>query len=79
MRYNKKLVVFTKLHKKYNQYNIEGNSLFATMLSIKELMPNKDEWIIFKIQLEALIEENKDIVDLNLIGFPENWKEILEI
>jgi len=77
--YNKKLVVFTKLHKKYNQYNIEGNSLFATMLSIKELMPNKDEWIIFKIQLEDLLEENKDIVDLNLIGFPENWKEILEI
>lgn len=77
--YNKKLVVFTRLHKKYSQYNIEGNSLFATILSIKELMSNKDEWIVFKIQLEALLEENKDIVDLNLIGFTENWSEILDI
>lgn len=77
--YNKKLVVFTKLHKKYSEYNIEGNSLFATILSIKELMPNKDEWIAFKIELEALLECNEDIVDLNLIGFPQNWNEILDI
>ena len=42
-------------------------------------MPNKDEWEVFKIQLEALIEENEHIIDLKLIGFLENWKEILEI
>ena len=77
--YNKKFVVFTKLHKNYSQYNIDGNSLFATILSIKELMPNKDEWIMFKIQLEALIEQNKDIVDLNLIGFPDDWRGILDM
>lgn len=77
--YNKKFVVFTKLHKKYSKYNVEGNSLLATILTIKELMPNKDEWNVFKIQLEALIEENQHIIDLKLIGFPENWSEILDI
>lgn len=77
--YNKKFVVFTRLHKKYSKYNVEGNSLLATILTIKELMPNKDEWEVFKIQLEALIEENEHIIDLKLIGFLENWKEILEI
>lgn len=77
--YNKKFVVFTRLHKKYSKYNVEGNSLLATILTIKELMPNKDEWDVFKIQLEALIEENEHIIDLKLIGFLENWKEILEI
>ena len=77
--YNKKFVVFTRLHKKYSKYNVEGNSLLATILTIKELMPNKDEWEVFKIQLEALIEENENIIDLKLIGFLENWKEILEI
>lgn len=77
--YNKKFVVFTRLHKKYSKYNVEGNSLLATILTIKELMPNKDEWEVFKIQLEALIEENENIIDLKLIGFLESWKEILEI
>lgn len=77
--YNKKFVVFTKLHKKYSKYNIDGNSLLATILTIKEIMPNKDEWNVFKIQISTLIEENLHIIDLKLIGFPENWIEILEI
>lgn len=77
--YNKKMSITPKIHNKYKKYQLDLNKLFVSILVIKELTKFKLEWDTFKIRLEALLEENKDIVDLNLIGFPKNWREILDI
>ena len=53
----------SKISFQFSGNPIKFKSTISLFSSIKELMPNKDEWIIFKIQLEALIEENKDIVE----------------
>lgn len=75
--YNKKMAIAPKLHNKYCQYNIDLNRLFISILAIKELTMRTSEWEVFRTHLEALVEEFKDVIDLKLIGFPENWTEIL--
>ncbi|NFA91035.1 abortive infection bacteriophage resistance protein [Clostridium botulinum] len=75
--YNKKLAINPKVHNKYIKYNLDLKRLFITILSIKELTINCDEWNTFKIQLEALFEEYQAYINLKLIGFPYNWKDIL--
>lgn len=75
--YNKKMTITPMIHNKYKKDNIVLNRLFISILAIKELTKNIPEWTTFKIQLEALINEYIDVVDLELIGFPENWSEIL--
>lgn len=77
--YNKKMSITPKIHNKYKKYDLDLNKLFVSILAIKELAKFKLEWNTFKIQLESLLEENEDIVDLKLIGFPDNWREILSI
>ena len=77
--YNRKINILPKLHKNYNGYNIDKTKIFATILVIKEFMlkNNSEEWEMFLIKLESLIDSYSDVLDLNLIGFKENWKEIL--
>lgn len=77
--YNRKINILPKLHKKYNKYNIDKTKIFATILVIKEfaIKNNNIEWDMFLIQLESLIEAYSDVVDLDLIGFKNEWEEIL--
>jgi len=75
--YNKKMTITPKLHNKYNKDGIDLNRLFISILAIKELTKNTSEWDVFGTQLNHLINEYKDVIDLQLIGFPEDWSEIL--
>lgn len=77
--YNKKMAITPMIHNKYKKDNIVLNRLFISILAIKELTKNisESEWNTFRIQLEALINDYIDVIDLELIGFPENWSEIL--
>lgn len=75
--YNKKMVITPRIHNKYNSYELETNRLFVSILAIKELTIDMIEWRNFETELKALIEEYMDVIDLKLIGFPENWIEIL--
>lgn len=75
--YNKKMTITPMIHNKYKKDNIVLNRFFISILAIKELTKNIPEWATFKIQLETLIHEYIDVIDLELIGFPENWSEIL--
>lgn len=78
--YNKKLAITPKIHNKYQRYNLDINKIYVSILAIKELTINThtSEWTNFRTQLEALIEEYIDVIDLNLIGFPDNWLEIIQ-
>lgn len=77
--YNRKINILPKLHKKYNKYDIDKTKIFASILVIKEftIKNNNNEWDMFLIQLESLIEAYSDVVNLELIGFKSEWKEIL--
>ncbi|ADK16320.1 Abi family protein [Clostridium ljungdahlii] len=77
--YNKKMAIIPKLHNRYNEYkeSINSNRLFISILGIKELTKNGSKWGIFQNKLKKLLNEYKDVIDLRLIGFPENWVEIL--
>lgn len=75
--YDRKFTKLAKLHEKYNEYEIEKDSLFCTILVIKELMSNVNEWTVIRDKLEKLFNEYIDVIDLKQIGLLENWKEIL--
>lgn len=79
--YNTKINIIPKLHKKYEKYDIDKTRIFASILVIKELIisNNETEWKMFVIKLESLIESSLHAIDLNLIGFIDNWKEVLEL
>lgn len=76
--YNKRLDINPKLHSKYSKDNLDPTRIFVSILAIKELTVNGSEWTEFKSQLELLIDEYINDIDLRLIGFPQNWREILK-
>ena len=62
--------------------NLEEKSkrkLWGAILSLKKLYPFKDKWNNETLKkLVSLVNEHKESVDLEHIGFPHNWKEELE-
>jgi abortive infection bacteriophage resistance protein len=57
---------------------IKNNSLFAYTLVLLKRLPDKESKKSFIQTLETLTEEYKDDIDMKLIGFPENYLEILK-
>lgn len=54
-------------------------SVFEYIVIMKELYRRPDKWKDgFLRQFRRLYFDYKDIVDLTMLGFPENWLEILE-
>lgn len=52
--------------------------LFDQILVLKFLYPDKKYWnILFVLPLEALVEEYLEYINLDHIGFPQDWKRIL--
>lgn len=56
----------------YNHDNVNPNTIFATLLCIKRLLPRDKHWIEFADTLEILFEKYPD-VDKLCIGFPQDW------
>ena len=53
--------------------------IFDQILMLKFLYANKNEWNAhFVLQLETLINEYDSCIKFTHIGFPENWKDLLE-
>jgi Abortive infection bacteriophage resistance protein len=61
-----------KEHKKY-----VSNRLFPLLLAMKKMVCNKTTWRDFTVNLAALIDEF-EVVNLELIGFPNEWRELVE-
>ena len=74
--YNAKLTKTPRLYKQYAKMHIVNNRVFATLLIIKQLLPNDRHWNDFVQIIEVLIEKYPS-VKLHYIGFPQNWTNLL--
>ena len=71
--YNTKLAKTPKL---YRQYDVGNSRIFATLLTLKHILPNDRHWHDF-VQTVDLLIEKYPCVNLRLIGFPQEWTEHL--
>ena len=76
--YNAKLSKTPMLYKEYSEAGIGNNRIFGVLLCLKQLLKNDSHWKIFVQNIELLFEKYES-VDIKTMGFPENWKELLEI
>ena len=76
--YNAKLSKTPMLYKEYSEIGIGNNRIFGVLLCLKQLLKNDSHWNIFVDKIEMLFEKYES-VDIKTMGFPENWKELLEI
>lgn len=74
--YNRPLTSKPRLNKKSLEMGIISDRIFAHIYVLKELIQG-DEWKLFVTKLEALITEYNNVVELDKIGFPEDWEAIL--
>ena len=75
--YNVKLAKTPELYKQYNEQNISNNRIFATLLCLKRIIPNDKHWDEFINSIDILFNKYTH-VNIGFMGFPDNWKELLE-
>jgi len=76
--YFHKFVKFPRLPK--GIYNVNSQRLFDDVYIMKYLYLDHEKWKnSFVPALEGLIEEYSDDIQLKYIGFPLNWKELLDL
>ncbi len=75
--YNAKLSKTPILYKEYTQAGIRNNRIFGVLLCLKHLLKEDTHWNLFVDKLELLFEKYES-VDIDTMGFPKNWKELLE-
>lgn len=76
--YNAKLSKTPMLYKEYSEIGIGNNRIFGVLLCLKQLLKNDSHWNIFVDKIELLFEKYES-VDIKTMGFPENWKKLLEV
>lgn len=76
--YNAKLSKTPMLYKEYSEAGIGNNRIFGVLLCLKQLLKTDSHWNIFVEKIELLFEKYES-VDVRTMGFPENWKELLEV
>lgn len=76
--YNAKLSKTPALYKEYSVAGIGNNRIFGVLLCIRTLLKNDSHWNLFVDKVEMLLEKYEH-VDIKTMGFPDNWKELLEI
>jgi abortive infection bacteriophage resistance protein len=75
--YNRPLTSKPRLDRKSKRLEVAQGKIFAHVYILKELIPDRMKWVYFITRLEALLTEYKDVVELDRIGFPEDWEAIL--
>ncbi|MFR4671315.1 MAG: Abi family protein, partial [Intestinibacter bartlettii] len=58
---------------------INDRQVFTYILAIKHLIADKNVWNDYFIKLQALFYKYDNYVELELLGFPENWVSILSL
>ena len=74
--YNTKLAKTPQLYKQYVEKGIKNYRLFATLLSLKHVLPNDKHWNDLVQTIDMLLCKYPS-VNTNLIGFPSDWKDYL--
>lgn len=75
--YNVKLSKAPMLYKEYTQVKIRNNTIYAVLLCMKHLLKNNIHWNLFVDNIELLFDKYEN-VQIKTMGFPTNWKELLE-
>ena len=68
---------FTKQFLRKNP-QISNNSLFAYSLVLLRRLPNLETKQLMVNDLYNVFDKNIEYIDLKLIGFPKNYKEVLK-
>lgn len=74
--YNRKLSACPKLIKQ-STYKIKKDYLFARFKPIN-ILSQRDNWEGFSFKLKELIKEYQEEIKLDLLGFPNDWENILD-
>lgn len=75
--YNAKLSKTPILYKEYTQVEIGNNRIYGVLLCLKYLLKDDDHWNLFVDKIELLFDKYP-CVQISTMGFPENWKVLLE-
>lgn len=75
--YNAKLSKTPILYKEYTQAGIGNNRIYGVLLCLKHLLKNDTHWNLFVDNIELLFDKY-ECVQISTMGFPENWKELLQ-
>lgn len=75
--YNVNLAKTPKLYKQYTEQGISSIRVFATLLCIKHLIPNDRHWTEFVDTIDLLFEKYPH-TDKKLMGFPNDWADVLK-
>lgn len=73
--YNMTLRQQPKLYDEVKQYS--SNRIFPVLIVMHNMLKGRESWRTFYASLCGLMEEYTEVV-LQRIGFPENWRDILE-
>jgi len=74
--YNAKMSKTPMLYKEYTQAGIGNNRIYGVLLCMKHLLKNDTHWNLFVDKIEMLFDKYES-VQINTMGFPENWKDML--
>lgn len=55
------------------------NGLYQILLAMKYLRPSDAAWNEFAAELELLLKDNKKVINLPAMNFPEDWKAHLVV
>lgn len=75
--YNAKMSKTPMLYKEYAQIGIGNNRIYGVLLCMKHLLKSDTHWNLFVDKIEMLFEKYES-VRIETMGFPEDWKEILQ-
>ena len=73
--------ILTKRPVLYNQYveqGINNARIFSIIICLHHILPNDGMWKDFVKNLQNLISYYQDILNMDAIGFPANWLDILK-
>ena len=63
-------------YKQYTEQGISSIRVYATLLCIKHLIPNDRHWTEFVDTIDLLFEKYPH-ADKKLMGFPDDWADVL--
>ena len=75
--YNAKLSKTPILYKEYTQVGIGNNRIYGVLLCLKHLLKNDVHWNSFVDKIGLLFDKYQ-YVKISTMGFPENWRELLQ-
>lgn len=79
--YNSTMNPPVKFNKSFLRHNptIKNDSLFAYVLMLIKRLPSDNDRKQFRDKLNRIIKKYEGYIDLKLIGFPQNYKELMYI